>query len=126
MMLIAALCLSLSVSAAQDPDARTQAERLARSGSHEEALKRFQAIVAENPDDLAARLWIGRLHLLMDHPRRAAAVFESIVAVQPQNLEALIGLGSALIEAGDWRGAADALNRAEALAAEDVNVLAAQ
>lgn len=126
MMLIAALCLSLSVSTVQELDARTQAERLARSGSHEEALKRFQALAAANPDDVAARLWIGRLHLLMGHPRRAAAVFDSIVAVQPQNLEALTGLGTALVDAGDLRGAADALNRAEAIAAEHVDVLAAQ
>ena len=126
MMLIAALCLSLSVSAGQEPDARTQAERLAQGGSHAEALKRFQALAAANPDDIPARLWIGRLHLLMGHPHRAAAVFESIVAVQPQNVEALTGLGRSLIETGDWRAAGDALNRAEAIAAENVDVLAAQ
>lgn len=126
MMLIAVVCLALSVSAGQEPDAKTQAERLARGGSHQEALKRFQALAAVNPDDVDARLWIGRLHLLLGHPQRAAAVFESIVAIQGQNVEALTGLGLALIETGDRRAAADALNRAEALAAERVDVLAAQ
>ncbi len=126
MMLIAVLLLTLSVNTAQEPDARAQAERLAKSGAHAEALQRFQALAAANPDDTASRLWIARLHQLMGHPHRAAAVFESLVATGSQNIEALTGLGLALIETGDLKAAADALNRAEALAAESVHVLAAQ
>lgn len=126
MMLIAVLLLTLSVNTTQEPDARAQAERLARSGAHAEALERFQALAAVNPDDAASRLWIGRLHLLMGHPHRAAAVFESLVATSSQNIEALTGLGRALTEMGDLKAAGDALNRAEALAADRVEVLAAQ
>lgn len=126
MMLIAVLCLTLSVSGGQEPDARAEAERLARSGAHQEALARFQALAAANPDDAASRLWIGRLHLLMGHPHRAAAVFESLVAAENQSVEALTGLGLALIETGDRPAAAEALNRAEALAPDRVEVLAAQ
>ena len=126
MMLIAVFLLSLSVNMVQEPDARAQAERLARNGEHSEALKRFQALAAANPDDVTARLWIGRLHLLMGHPHRAAAVFDSILATSGQNIEALTGLGLSLTEAGDLEGAGDALNRAEALAADRVDVLAAQ
>ncbi len=126
MMLFAVLLLTLSVNTAQEPDARAQAERIARAGDHADALKRFQAIAAANPDDVAARLWIGRLHLLMGHPHRAAAVFDSIVATSGQNIDALIGLGLSLTEAGDLEAAGDALNRAEALAADRVDVLAAQ
>lgn len=126
MMLIAVLLLTLSVNPAQEPDARAQAERLARTGAHTEALQRFQALAAANPDDTASRLWIGRLHLLMGHPHRAAAVFESLVATDSQNVEALTGLGRSLTETGELKAAADALNRAEALAADRVDVLAAQ
>jgi tetratricopeptide (TPR) repeat protein len=126
MTVLAALLLAATMATAQEPELRVQAERLARSGAHEEALRRFQALVAANPDDLASRLWIGRLHLMMGHPHRAAAVFESVVAADNQNVDALIGLGLALTEAGDRRHAADALNRAEALAPDRVDVLAAQ
>ena len=107
-------------------DARAEAERLAKTGEHAEALKRFQAIVAANPSDTAARLWIGRLHMKMGEPRRAAAVFESIVATEPQNVDALVGLGQAHTAAGRRDDAADALNRAEAIAADRLDVLVAQ
>lgn len=126
MSLIAALFLSLSVATGQAPDPRVEAERLAASGAYEEALKRFQAIAAANPDDVAARLWIGRLHLRMGHARRAAGVFESLVATDSRNVDALTGLGTALVKTGDWKGAADALNRAESIAPDRIDVLAAQ
>jgi tetratricopeptide (TPR) repeat protein len=126
MTVIIALVLSLSVAAGQTPDPRVEAERLAASGAYEEALKRFQALAAANPEDTAARLWIGRLHLRMGHPRRAAAVFESLIATDDKNVDALAGLGSALVEIGDWKGAADALNRAESLSPDRIDVMAAQ
>lgn len=125
MTLVGALVLSLCMAAGQ-ADPRQEAERLATSGAYEEALKRFQAIVAANPGDVEARLWIGRLHVAMGHPRRAAAVFESIVATQPDHIEALAGLGRALVQAGDLERAAGVLDRAEALAEDRIDILAAQ
>ena len=118
------VCLALSGAPAQDP--RAEAERLANAGSNAEALKRFQAIAAANPDDVTARLWIGRLHLRMGHPARAAGVFESILATNPENVDALVGLGFALTDAGRGREAADVLSKAEALAGERTDVLEAQ
>ena len=113
---------------AQTPagDQRAEAERLANAGNHEAALKLFQAIAAANPDDIEARTWIARIHLRAGHPIRASGVFESIVAAQPQNVDAWLGLGTARMEAGRWREAGDALNRAEALAGDRIDVLAAQ
>lgn len=126
MTVIVALVLALGVGAAQTPDIRAEAERLAASGAYEEALKRFQSIVTANPQDVPARLWIGRLHLRMGHPRRAVAVFESIVASDGENVEALSGLGVALVGAGDWNRAEDVLQRAESLAPGRIEVLTAQ
>jgi tetratricopeptide (TPR) repeat protein len=126
MTAIVALVLTLGVSVVQATDPRTEAERLAAKGAYEEALTRFQAIAAANPDDIQARLWIGRLHLRMKQPRRAAAVFESIVATDERNVEALSGLGVALVDAGQWTEAADILDRAEAIAPDRLDVLAAQ
>ena len=129
MSLIAALFLTVGLvqgASAQGAEARAEAERLAKTGAYAEALQRFQAIAAANPNDIDARLWIGRLHLRMGQSARAVGVFESIAATQPQNVDALVGLGQALMDVGRWDDAGDALNRAEALAADRPDVLAAQ
>ena len=127
MTLISAAILGVALLATpQAPDQRAEAERLARSGAHEQALKAFQALAALNPDDIEARLWIARLHVLMGHPQRAADVYQSIVAARPQNVDALLGLGDALTTAARFREAADALSRAEALAADRPAILTAQ
>lgn len=129
MVLTAALGLGpqgQGVQQAQAGEARAQAEQLARSGADREALERFQAIVAANPEDLEARVWIARLYARLGEHERAVAVYESIVATSPQHLDALLGLGTTLIDAGRLGAAGDALNRAESLAAERPPVLAAQ
>jgi tetratricopeptide (TPR) repeat protein len=129
MSLITAICLSLALTASaqtQAPDRRAEAERLANVGAYAAALKAFQAIAAANPDDIEARLWIARMHGKLGHPEHAADVYRSILATQPQNLDALIGLGNSLVALGRLREAGDALTRAEAIAADRPAVLTAQ
>jgi YaiO family outer membrane protein len=127
MILISAAILGVTLLAfPQAADQRAEAERLARSGGYEAALKQFQALAAANPDDIDARVWIARLHALMGRPEHAEAVYRSILAVQPQHVDALIGLGNALVTLGQLDDAADALNRAEALAADRPALLTAQ
>ena len=127
MTLISAAILGLTLlTSAQAPDQRAEAERLANSGAHAAALKQFQALAAANPDDIEARVWIARLHALMGRPEHAADVYRSILAVQPQHVDALIGLGNAFLSVGRLTEAGDALNRAEALAADRPSLLTAQ
>jgi tetratricopeptide (TPR) repeat protein len=127
MIVISAVILGVTLlGSPQAPDPRAEAERTANSGAYGAALKQFQALAAANPDDIEARVWIARLHARMGHPEHAADVYRSILAVQPQHVEALIGLGNALLTLGRLKEAADALNRAEALAADRPAVLNAQ
>lgn len=128
MILIAAFFLSMAVPAsAQTPaDRRAEAEKLANSGAYAAALQAFQAIAAANPDDIEARLWIARMHTKLGHPEHAADVYRSIVAIQPRNVDALVGLGNSLVAIGRLKDAGDALNRAEAVAADRPAVLTAQ
>jgi len=127
------MVLSLAIAAAPQAtggqpaaDSRAQAEQLARDGAYAAALERFQALAAANPDDVEARVWIGRLHAWMGSPDRAIGVFESIIATHPQHLDALIGLGDALVQTGRLREAGEVLNRAEAQAPENATMLRAQ
>src|SRR3954468_7400418 len=127
------MVLTLAVTAApQAPgaqpaaDSRAQAEQLARSGAYRAALERFQAMAAANPDDIEARVWIGRLHASMGDDERAVAVYESVLTAQPQHVDALVGLGDALVRMGRLRQAADVLSRAEAQAPDNPALLAAQ
>jgi tetratricopeptide (TPR) repeat protein len=127
--LLAALCLTIALTAsAQTPvsERRAEAERLANSGAYAAALTAFQAIAAANPDDIEARLWIGRMHAKLGRQDHAADVYRSIRAAQPLNLDALVGLGNSLVALGRLREAGDALSRAEAIAADRPAVLAAQ
>lgn len=127
MTLISAAILGLTLLAsAQAPDQRAEAERMANSGAYAAALKQFQALAAANPDDIEARVWIARLHARLGRPEHAADVYRSILAVQPQHVDALIGLGNAFLWMGRLTEAGDALNRAEALAADRPSLLTAQ
>ncbi len=127
MILISAAILGVTLlTTPQGADQRAEAERMAKSGNYAAALKQFQAVVAGNPDDIESRLWIARLYALMAQPEHAVDVYKSILAVQPQQLDALIGVGQSLVKLGRFAEASDALNRAEALAADRPAVLAAQ
>jgi YaiO family outer membrane protein len=127
MILISAAILGVTLLAfPQAPDQRAEAERLANSGGYAAALRQFQALAAANPDDIEARVWIARLHARMDHPENAVAVYRSILAAQPQHLDALVGLGDALVTLGRLSEAADVLTRAESLASDRPGVLIAQ
>jgi YaiO family outer membrane protein len=127
--LVTTICLSVVLAASaqgQTPDRRAEAERLANSGAYAEALRAFQAIAAANPDDLEARMWIARMHEKLGQPEHAADVYRSILAAQPQNLDALIGAGNALVALGRLSEAGGVLSRAEAIAADRPAVLIAQ
>ena len=106
-------------------DARAQAEQLARSGAYRAALERFQALAAANPGDIEARIWIARLHAWMGDDERAVAVYESILATQPQHVDALIGLGDAFVRMGRLHDAGDVLGRAESQSPQNPALLVA-
>lgn len=111
--------------AAQPLPTHEEAAALARRGEYAAALAAFRQWAAANPRDHEARLWIGRLHLWMRNPDRAEAVFRSILIEDPSNLEAMIGLGDALLAVGRIDEALAVLHRAEGLAAGNPDILAA-
>lgn len=98
---------------------------LAQQGRNAEALAALQKIVAANPDDHLTRLWIAKVYDQMGRPDLAEAVYHSIILEDPRNVDALLGVGTTLLQMDRISEAIDMLSRAEALAPRNPNVLAA-
>ena len=99
--------------------------QLAQEGRNAEALVALQKIAASNPDDRLTRLWIANVHDRMGHPDLAEPIYHSIVLEEPRNVDAWIGLGIVLLQQDQIADGIDALKRAEELAPQNPNVLAA-
>ena len=131
-MLLSLFLLTLALDATPQgtPNSSTAADlpaaiQLTQQGQDAEALAALQKIAAANPSDHQARLWIARVHERMGHPDLAEAVYRSIVLEDPQNVDAIVGVGVTLLTQEQVDASIDMLERAEQLAPEDANVLTA-
>ena len=98
---------------------------MARSGRTVEALAIFERIVAGNPADIEARLWIGRLQLLMGRTEEAEAGFRAVLLDHPSDVDARIGFGVALTRRDAWSEALEVLHDAERDAGNNADLFAA-
>jgi Tfp pilus assembly protein PilF len=131
-MLLSLLLLTLALDATPQgtPGNTTAADlpaaiQLTQQGQDAEALAALQRIAAANPTDHQARLWIARVHERMGHPDLAEAVYRSVVLEDPQDVEALVGVGVSLLAQDQFSASIDMLERAEQLAPQDATVLSA-
>jgi predicted Zn-dependent protease len=99
------------------------AAALVRDGQYDAALGAFRRIAANNPRDHEARLWIGRLHGLMNHPELAEPVFRSVVLEDPASFDAMLALGRTLIALGHLDEGIGVLERAEAAQPQNAPLL---
>ena len=125
MLVSLAATLVFSMACQSPSNDRSLAEQLARSGQTVEALDLFKRIVAQNPTDAEARLWIARLQLRMGRTEEAEAGFRSVLLEHPADVDARIGLGSALTRRGEWREALTVLLEAESSAGENSDLFGA-
>lgn len=102
-----------------------EAAALADAGDLDASLRAFQRIVAENPEDHGARLWIGNLEMAMHQPERAEPVYRSILLEDPMHLQARVGVANALNARREYEDALEALEPAEKDAPQDPGVLTA-
>jgi tetratricopeptide (TPR) repeat protein len=103
-----------------NPDALTlyrHAAALAGAGQTDKALDEYGAAIKANPK--ASLAFLGRGVLLAERKRsydRAIEDFDKVLALEPDNVEALISRGDAFSQLGDMGRAMVDLNRAVALA----------
>jgi YaiO family outer membrane protein len=102
------------------------AVQMAEAGQTEAALAAFQRLVAANPNDRAARIWIGRIYERMGAPERAEPVYRSVYLEDKANVDALLGLASSLMSQRAETEAMEMLARAEELEPQNQAVLEAQ
>jgi tetratricopeptide (TPR) repeat protein len=107
------------------PSDLSAAIELAQSGRNAEALVAMQNIAAAHPEDRLTRLWIANVHMRMGHPELAEPVYRSITVEDPDNVDALVGLGTALLHQDRVVEGLDVLRRAEEIAPENPNVVGA-
>lgn len=127
-MLLSLFLLALAQDPSSQPpsssgDTLALAAEMAQEGRDEDALIAFQRIASANPNDHTARLWIGRLHERMGNAARAEAVYRSIVLEDPINVQAILGLGSALLTRNEASEAIAFLQEAERLDPQNLEVL---
>lgn len=126
-MLFTVFLLSLLAQGPTAPSTPTQAEavRLAEEGQDLAALEAFQARAAANPNDREARMWIARLHERLGHASSAEAVYRSVLLEDTSNVEAMVGVGNALIAREASQEAIEVLEDADRLSPRNPAVLAA-
>jgi len=125
-MLAGAAAETQAAQAPQTP-APTQAaaEELAHKGDLAGALAAFRRLAADDPSNLTARLWIARLHMQMGRPDLAEPVYRSVMLDSPQNVEAIVGVGTSLIKLQRQDEALLMLDRAAKLDPKNSDVQAA-
>lgn len=127
--LLLATVLSLEPPGQEPPapagPAFAEAVQAAHEGREADALRAFQRLAAANPDDREARMWIARLHVRMGHQDQAEAVYRSVLLEDPGNIDARVGVATALLARDETTEAIEILDVAEELAPVNDDVLAA-
>ena len=76
-----------------------------------EAVHRFEAVVARQPDHLPSLLRLGAAHLKLAQPDAASTRFRQAATLDPTSAAAHCGQGEVALQTRDWQGAIEALDR---------------
>jgi Flp pilus assembly protein TadD len=96
--------------------------RKLQQGSLREAQEQYQAALELIPDEPAALLGLGDVHLRQLQPREAAETYRRAVGLEARNPEIYVRLGEAYYQQGDLAAALSEWERALALRPEDAQL----
>jgi hypothetical protein len=125
MLLPLATVLVLTAGPQSPASERRHAEDLARAGRTVEAIELFGRIVATDPTDVEAQLWVARLALRLGRTADAETGFRSVLREHPADIDAHIGLGMVLTRTGAWQEALAILTEVEPNAGENSDLFGA-
>lgn len=127
--LLLAMSLAVSPAAQGSPAPETSelsaAVEAANEGLDAEALAAFERVVAADPDNHEARLWIALLHARMGDHDLAEPVYRSVLLEDPDSIDAMLGVADSLLRRDAPVQAIEVLEVAEGLAANNGDVLSA-
>ena len=127
--LLLAVSLALSPSAQELPSGTTpglpEAVEAANDGRDAEALAAFERVVSADPDNREARMWIALLHARMGDHDLAEPVYRSVLLEDPDNIDAMLGVADSLLRRDEPALAIEVLDVAEALEANNGEVIGA-
>src|SRR4029434_10320415 len=129
-MLLSLFLLLLAQDVAPAPNTAASSDlsaaiELTQSGRHGEALAAIENVAAATPEDHLTRLWIANVYMRMGQPELAEPVYRSITLADPRNVDAWVGLGSALLHENRIVESLAVLTRAEEMAPENPNMIGA-
>jgi tetratricopeptide (TPR) repeat protein len=104
----------------------SRARALAKLGKHDACARALEDYLARNPLDEEANLLLGSSLVAAGHADAGRAVFEFVVEIAPQNVEALKSAGRLLHQGGDHQGALSCYERALQVDPRDQEALKAR
>jgi tetratricopeptide (TPR) repeat protein len=78
----------------------------------QKAIEQYQKITAADPNDLDSWLMLGRLQKLAQNSEASEAAYKKVLAIDPNNEDALTGLAMVYADLGQTKEAAEVLKRA--------------
>jgi tetratricopeptide (TPR) repeat protein len=102
---------------------RLRAQALASQDRLGEAIEEMEQLAEAMPEDGEVRMQLALYYLIDQRPRRAIAAYSEVLAMQPDNVEALRGRGDAYLSVGNHADAIVDFDKALALAPQDVSIL---
>jgi tetratricopeptide (TPR) repeat protein len=78
-------------------------------GMARRAIEQYKLIVEKDPKDVDSLVWLGRLDRIVENSVEAEAAFKKVLAIDPDNEDAITGLASVYTDRGDTRTASGLL-----------------
>ena len=105
-------------------DRITKGRKALASGDRKTALAAFEAVLADQPDNLSALIPLGRTHMLSSAFDKAGEIFTRATQVAPDHAESWRSLAESLRFRDKLDDALEAIGRARALAPDNPRILA--
>jgi tetratricopeptide (TPR) repeat protein len=80
-------------------------------GMARRAIEQYKLIVEKDPKDVDSLVWLGRLDRIVENSVEAEAAFKKVLAIDPDNEDAITGLASVYSDRGDTRTASGLLEK---------------